>query len=63
MSAIVNIHAIRAIYRFELANQKVEAVSNAVTGLFRPIPRPDGSLIAPHTNATSAPAATSASAG
>jgi hypothetical protein len=34
------------IYRFEVANQKVEAVSNAVTGLFRPIPRPDGSLIA-----------------
>ena len=34
------------IYRFELANQKVEAVSNAVTGLFRPIPRADGSLIA-----------------
>src|SRR5208283_5441529 len=34
------------IYRFELATQKVEAVSNAVTGLFRPIPRADGSLIA-----------------
>ncbi|HEV7157234.1 MAG TPA: hypothetical protein VGN38_02645 [Caulobacteraceae bacterium] len=34
------------IYRFEVATQKVEAVSNAVTGLFRPIPRPDGSLIA-----------------
>lgn len=34
------------IYRFEVATQKVEAVSNAVTGLFRPIPRADGSLIA-----------------
>ncbi len=34
------------IYRFELATQKVEAVSNASTGLFRPIPRADGSLIA-----------------
>ncbi len=34
------------IYRFEVATQKVEAVSNAATGLFRPIPRPDGSLIA-----------------
>jgi hypothetical protein len=34
------------IYRFEVATQKVEAVSNAVTGLFRPIPRSDGSLIA-----------------
>jgi hypothetical protein len=34
------------IYRFEVATQKVEAVSNAVTGLFRPIPRADGSMIA-----------------
>jgi hypothetical protein len=34
------------IYRFEVATQKMEAVSNASTGLFRPIPRPDGSLIA-----------------
>jgi len=34
------------IYRFELATQKFEAVSNASTGLFRPIPRPDGSLVA-----------------
>jgi hypothetical protein len=34
------------IYRYELATGKVEAVSNASTGLFRPIPRPDGSLIA-----------------
>jgi hypothetical protein len=34
------------IYRFEVATQKVEAVSNAVTGLFRPIPQADGSMIA-----------------
>ncbi len=34
------------IYRFEIATGKVEAVSNAATGLFRPIPRDDGSLIA-----------------
>ncbi|HEX7761056.1 MAG TPA: hypothetical protein VF459_16230 [Caulobacteraceae bacterium] len=34
------------IYRFELATQKWEAVSNAATGLFRPIPQADGSLIA-----------------
>ncbi|HWA59846.1 MAG TPA: hypothetical protein VG939_00655 [Caulobacteraceae bacterium] len=34
------------IYRFDLATQKVDAVSNAATGLFRPIPRPDGSLVA-----------------
>jgi hypothetical protein len=34
------------IYRFELATQKIEAMSNAVTGLFRPIPRADGSMIA-----------------
>lgn len=34
------------LYRFDLATQKVEAVSNAQTGLFRPIPRADGSLIA-----------------
>ncbi|HEY1560769.1 MAG TPA: hypothetical protein VGF71_07755 [Caulobacteraceae bacterium] len=34
------------IYRFEVASQKVEAVSNAVTGLFRPIPQADGSMIA-----------------
>jgi hypothetical protein len=34
------------IYRFEIATGNVEAVSNVSTGLFRPIPRDDGSLIA-----------------
>ena len=34
------------IFRFEVATGDVEAVSNAETGYFRPIPRPDGSLIA-----------------
>ena len=34
------------LYRFEIATQQVEAVSNAATGLFRPIPQRDGSLIA-----------------
>ena len=33
------------IYRYELATGDVEAVSNAETGLFRPIPQPDGSLV------------------
>jgi len=33
------------IYRFEIATNKIEAVSNAATGFFRPIPRDDGSLI------------------
>ena len=33
------------IYRYELETGKVEAVSNASTGFFRPIPRPDGKLI------------------
>lgn len=33
------------IYRFEIATQKIEAVSNAETGFFHPIPRADGSLI------------------
>ena len=33
------------IFRFEIATQDVEAVSNAETGFFRPIPREDGSLI------------------
>src|SRR5262249_38597542 len=33
------------IYRFEIATQKIEAVSNASTGFFRPIPRADGSLL------------------
>ena len=34
------------IFRAELATGRIEAVSNAETGLFRPIPRPDGSLVA-----------------
>jgi hypothetical protein len=33
------------VYRLEIATGKVEAVSNAVTGFFRPIPMSDGSLI------------------
>jgi hypothetical protein len=33
------------IYRFEIATNKIEAVSNAATGYFHPIPREDGSLI------------------
>ena len=33
------------IFRYELATKKVEAVSNASTGFFRPIPRADGKLI------------------
>ncbi|MBL8542806.1 MAG: hypothetical protein JNJ63_03270 [Hyphomonadaceae bacterium] len=33
------------IFRFELATQQIEAVSNAETGFFRPIPRPDGTLV------------------
>ncbi|MFM9862505.1 MAG: YncE family protein [Micropepsaceae bacterium] len=33
------------IYRFDIATQKVEAMSNAETGFFRPIVREDGSLI------------------
>ena len=33
------------VYRLELATGKVDAVSNAVTGFFRPIPMRDGSLI------------------
>ena len=34
------------IYRFEIATGKVAAMSNVATGLFRPIVRDDGSLIA-----------------
>jgi hypothetical protein len=34
------------IYRLDLATKKVDAVSNASSGLFRPIPQADGSLIA-----------------
>jgi hypothetical protein len=33
------------IFRFEIENGEIEAVSNAETGFFRPIPRDDGSLI------------------
>ncbi len=33
------------VYRLELATGKIEAVSNAVTGFFRPLPMKDGSLI------------------
>jgi hypothetical protein len=33
------------VYRLDLATQTIEAVSNASTGFFRPIPRADGSLI------------------
>ena len=33
------------IFRYELANGELEAVSNAETGFFRPLPRNDGSLI------------------
>ena len=34
------------IFRYELATGEIEAVSNVETGLFRPIPLQDGSLIA-----------------
>ena len=34
------------IYRFDIATQKYEAVSNSSTGLFRPMPQPDGSMLA-----------------
>jgi hypothetical protein len=34
------------IFRFEIDGGKWEAMSNASTGFFRPIPQPDGSLIA-----------------
>jgi hypothetical protein len=34
------------VFRFDIATQKFDAVSNASTGFFRPIPQPDGSLIA-----------------
>jgi hypothetical protein len=33
------------VYRLDIATGKIEAVSNAVTGFFRPIPLKDGSLI------------------
>jgi hypothetical protein len=34
------------IFRFDIATQKFDAVSNASTGFFRPIPQADGSLVA-----------------
>ena len=34
------------IFRFDIPTQKFDAVSNAATGFFRPIPQPDGSLVA-----------------
>src|SRR3954447_7812243 len=34
------------VFRFDIATQKYDAVSNASTGFFRPIAQPDGSLIA-----------------
>ena len=33
------------VFRFDIATGKYDAVSNASTGFFRPIPQPDGSLI------------------
>ncbi|MFT3728972.1 MAG: hypothetical protein QM759_14205 [Terricaulis sp.] len=33
------------IYRFDIATQNVQALTNTSTGLFRPIPRADGSLV------------------
>lgn len=32
------------IYRYEIATKQIEAVSNATTGFFRPLPRADGKL-------------------
>jgi len=34
------------VYRFDLGTQKFDALSNASTGFFRPMPQPDGSIIA-----------------
>jgi len=34
------------IYRFDIATQKYEAMSNSSTGLFRPMPQADGSMLA-----------------
>ncbi|HXG82192.1 MAG TPA: hypothetical protein VNJ05_10370, partial [Sphingomicrobium sp.] len=34
------------VFRFDIATRKYDALSNASTGFFRPMPQPDGSLIA-----------------
>jgi hypothetical protein len=34
------------VYRFDIATQKYDGLSNASTGFFRPMPQPDGSIIA-----------------
>ena len=36
------------IFRFEVATGKIEAVSNAESGFFRPVPLPDGNLVVFH---------------
>jgi hypothetical protein len=36
------------IFRYEIESGEIEVVSNAETGFFRPLPRPDGSLIMFH---------------
>ena len=33
------------VFRFDIATQKYEVLSNASTGFFRPMPQPDGSLL------------------
>ena len=34
------------IYRYDLASKKIDALSNAQTGFFRPLPLPDGRMLA-----------------